>query len=331
MPHCMRATPSWNVCVFTTTETPEEYRSVKNSLLWADHTHWISPELYLKLAKERIALWAKSAEERNAMERTVGGFSIDPLRVLGGYYSVFNRELANSGATDVITHHLGVRETLDLEESVMTSIKSGLSGELVAAKAREVIDKLLEKPLAESQVFVSEWPFLEKDDSKRWKSRNVAHELMMTVSRRLIFSDVSTLPIEAIMNIRDQLKDSLDPVRAEMLSLTEDLRKIVSGNQSKEFISAEADNLIATRVEPVVRDANRRAKELMDRKWSKFLTGVAKAFGFAGAGFLDSKLFAKAIQQTLETGALGLKKGEEDRTNFKATSQFVLHARRLVP
>jgi len=34
--------------------------------------------------------------------------------------------------------------------------------------------------------------------------------------------------------------------------------------------------------------------------------GAAKAFGFAGAAFVDAKMLAKAVQQTLETTALAL-------------------------
>jgi len=86
-----------------------------------------------------------------------------------------------------------------------------------------------------------------------------------------------------------------------MLKLTDDLRKLVGSSRDPDLLTAEANNLIATRVEPVVRDADRRANELLQKKWRKIFAGAVKAFGFAGAGFVDPKLVAKAVQQTLET------------------------------
>ena len=86
-------------------------------------------------------------------------------------------------------------------------------------------------------------------------------------------------------------------------------------------------------MEPVIRDADRRANELLQNKWRKLLAGAAKArFGFAGAGFLDPKLLAKAVQETFETDFLALL---EDRgvLSMSETAQFVfrctLTARRL--
>jgi hypothetical protein len=151
---------------------------------------------------------------------------------------------------------------------------------------------------------------------------------MMGISR-LLLPDVSDLPIDGILDLRERLKDSLDPMRAEMLRLTDDLRKIVESSRDPNLITAEVNNLIATRVEPVVRDADRRANELLQKKWRKILAGAAKAFGFAGAGFVDPKLLAKAVQQSPETGAMALSPVEDHGVSMSETAQFVLRARRL--
>jgi hypothetical protein len=92
----------------------------------------------------------------------------------------------------------------------------------------------------------------------------------------------------------------------------------------------EAENLIATKVEPVVREANRHAKDLIDRKWRKLMTGVAKAFGLAGAGWIDPKLLVKAVQQSLETTALAFGDVEDRSPLPKETSHFVLEARSFI-
>jgi hypothetical protein len=119
-------------------------------------------------------------------------------------------------------------------------------------------------------------------------------------------------------------------MRAEILRFTEDLLKIVESSPDLDLVNAEVNNLIATRVEPVIRDADRRANELLQDKWSKLLAGAAKAFGFAGAGFLDPELLAKAVQQTLETDALALSPVEDGGVSMSETAQFVLRARCLV-
>jgi hypothetical protein len=119
-------------------------------------------------------------------------------------------------------------------------------------------------------------------------------------------------------------------MRAELLRLTEDLRKLVSNQTDLKIIEYEACNLVATRVEPVVREADHRTRELADQKWRKLFTSAAKTFGFAGAALVDSKLIGKAVQQTLETSALAFGDIEDKRPGPKMTAQFVLQARRLI-
>jgi hypothetical protein len=71
------------------------------------------------------------------------------------------------------------------------------------------------------------------------------------------------------MDLREKMKDSPAPMRAEMLRFTEDLRKIVESSPDLDLVNAEVNTLIATRVEPVIRDADRRANGLLQKKWRK--------------------------------------------------------------
>jgi hypothetical protein len=88
--------------------------------------------------------------------------------------------------------------------------------------------------------------------------------------------------------------------------------------------------LVASKIEPVVREAAYRTRQLVEPKWIKLFTGLAKAFGFAGASWIDPKLFGKAVQQTLETGALAFGEAEDKTPGPKMTAQFVLRAGSLV-
>jgi hypothetical protein len=121
----------------------------------------------------------------------------------------------------------------------------------------------------------------------------------MEALSRLTLPDVSTLPLDVIAEIRDKLQVSLDPMRAEMLQLSEDLRK--TGAVTQDEVLREAKELIATRVEPVVRMASARAKELAKSRWRKFFVGITRSFGFAGAGLLSPAMLTKAVEEALAT------------------------------
>jgi hypothetical protein len=68
-----------------------------------------------------------------------------------------------------------------------------------------------------------------------------------------------------------------------MLRFAESLRKMVDdGKDDPKAMRNEAENLVATKIEPVVREAVQRAKDMAEQKFRNFYTGVAKSsdFGF---------------------------------------------------
>lgn len=109
-----------------------------------------------------------------------------------------------------------------------------------------------------------------------------------------------------------------------------ELRKFVRNINEEAAVKAEAEILIATRVEPIVREADHRARELANKKWRKLYTSAAKTFGFAGAAYFDPKLLGTAVQQTLETGALAFGDLEDRMPGPKMTAQFVLRTRTMI-
>jgi hypothetical protein len=160
-----------------------------------------------------------------------------------------------------------------------------------------------------------------------WSALEAA-QVLMTAMGRLLLPDVSHLPVAAIVEMRSDIGDTLGPMRAEMLHLTEVLRTFVEDDQQdRAKLQAEANNLIATRVLPVVLEADRHAKELLDKKWRAVYGKLASALGFLGAAYLDPNLLAKAVKQGIEAV---VKMGENVEDTTPGTAQFVLHARRLV-
>ncbi|MGA3237018.1 MAG: hypothetical protein ABSG03_11975 [Bryobacteraceae bacterium] len=105
---------------------------------------------------------------------------------------------------------------------------------------------------------------------------------------RLLLPEVSTLPISALAELRDKLSGVLVPMRAEILRFIDELRKAVGDEPEQSALQAEADILVAVRVEPVVREAAVRTREPIDQKCRKLYTGAAKAFGLAGAALVDT-------------------------------------------
>jgi hypothetical protein len=49
---------------------------------------------------------------------------------------------------------------------------------------------------------------------------------------QLLLPDVSTLPLSAIVEMRERTKDVLNPMRAELLRFTETLRELVGDAQN---------------------------------------------------------------------------------------------------
>ena len=313
----MTDTPLWTVCI-ATTHTRPDYRSVRNSLLYADRTDWISLEVVHEMYSALHRAFGIVLDSKSSANVTVDLKEPQACHV-------FAEELRQGGAGNLLRRHFDGDQALSHFTRLATDFASGKSK---MPNVRDSIRAEVEDVLRRCSVLVGE-SWLTADQTQHWNARNAAHGLMMALSR-ILLPDVSALPVDAIMDLRARLNDSLDPVRAEMLRLTADLRQLVGNTTDAGLIAAEADNLIATRVEPVVRDASRRAAELQDAKWRKLLGGAAKAFGFAGACFVDPKLIAKAVQQTLETGALAF--GNTDDTGPPAlvsTSQFVLRARQM--
>jgi hypothetical protein len=164
-----------------------------------------------------------------------------------------------------------------------------------------------------------------------WSTDRAASDLFQAMSA-LLLPDVSDLPLEGIADMRDKLNPTLDPMRAEILRFTEDLRRSINDQLlTPSLLAAEARNLIATRVEPVVREAHHRTREMAQNKFRKLFANAAEAFGFAGAAFIDPKMIAKAVKKTLETGALAFADAEDDVAQPRATAQFLLQAHTLIP
>jgi hypothetical protein len=120
-------------------------------------------------------------------------------------------------------------------------------------------------------------------------------------------------------------------MRAELLRFTEHLRQLVGRDENNPVaLREEAENLVATKIEPVVREAAHRTDELAKKKWKRFRASVMQAFGFAGAAFVYPEIIPKAVEQTLKATAIAMGKTKDEHPYPKMTAQFVLQAHRIL-
>jgi hypothetical protein len=158
-----------------------------------------------------------------------------------------------------------------------------------------------------------------------WDADKAAQHLMKALSSVLL-PDVSSLPLLEVMQLREEVKDEIEPMRAALFRLTEDLRKMVENEWSEEKVTQEATNLIKTRVEPFVREADQHARELLEKKWRRFFQGALKVIGLASAGWLRPDLTKDMLKEAVNVVA-GMV-SEKDHKELTGAAQFVLEVRR---
>ena len=142
------------------------------------------------------------------------------------------------------------------------------------------------------------WDFKRPDG---WDDHQATQELINAM-QKLLLPELSRLPLGELRALRDRANDELEPMRAEMLRLTKTLRSMVDDDWKTEDLAKEARHLIATEVEPPVREVTSRIKS--DVKEERLIhTGKAiETIGLVGLGRLLKS------EKLLEAAAAGVVK-----------------------
>jgi hypothetical protein len=231
----------WNACLITQADKPSDYRDLKNALVYASNIHWISLEGFVFWMNWISYVWDKVDRDRldrdpSYKTELVGPFINDKCRKT---HDRFQHELVVSGLSSHVTRYM---TTEDFNNDVFIPLRE---------QGRSIFQDNISSAIKDSRMVI-DFRTERTRHGGRWNSYYAAGHLLQAVSR-LLLPDLSSLPLAALAELREGLKDTLDPMRAEMLRFTEDLRNLVSnGAGDPELVSAEAENLIATRVEPVV-------------------------------------------------------------------------------
>jgi hypothetical protein len=195
--------PPWNMCVFS---KRKDQSDVKNALMYADHVYWVAPEM--AAAIEVIPSLPHYLFVKNIESKFV-------TRLL------FLQELAEAGSSDLVTAVVQVDELA--RQPMLNEFGRTFKNLVDAIKGSKCVvglDKVSQK-------------------TAQWDTYNAVREVESAVGR-LLLPDVSELPIEAILEIRNRTKDVLDPMRAELLRFTDDLRKMVSASPNDKEVEAGA-------------------------------------------------------------------------------------------
>ena len=88
----------------------------------------------------------------------------------------------------------------------------------------------------------------------------------------------------------------------------------------------EAENLVKTRIEPFVREANAHTRELMQSRWRKYLKGAIEILALGAGGFLSLDLGREVVKKAIRLAAES--RGEPQPQAPAASTRFVLEVRR---
>ena len=343
----------WNLCVVSHYPDLPNCAELANALLYGEKVVWLPTELaelaqgYFSVASETRSVnvtieWCtpvkvRSPEQLNHRRKgynelfnqiEAAGLSVEvpvtclPHKFIEEAVEIVSgrlpeREVKAGSSEALICDLLRTFKTFNLR-TMLESFK--LIGELDARRILE-IRQYLDDNRIHGCIFEPGSKFL-LEPVGDW-SAHPAAQLLMNEMSRLLLPDVSRLPIPAIAELKEDVKDYLDPARADMLRLSKQLREMVKEKQSLNDVAHEASNIIATEVEPVVRESARQTAEVMKSRWKKFLRGTLNFIGVCGLGFLNPAMFAKEA-------AMGGLKLVSDSTEAIGKTVPPTHTARLV-
>lgn len=357
-----KISPGWVICVVTSLLESAQRGDLCNALLYGDEVVWLPTALpFLTLLEYQFSLNERLPGMPGKEFFSGHPSGEDAAREIK-YHQLLMKDIATGNLSIVIPQELQAlfrlfdvaddidRQVKDYGEALQKSDNPALTSPEVVEVLKSLRKNQLHSPvltsiqnttrplvkamlLGESKG-ISE--FLRKAQAciidptspyavlkpLHWNAHQEAHTLMEALSRVLL-PDVSTLPLLEVPELKEKVKDELNPMRGEMLRLTEDLRQMVKDERAEEEVAREAENLISTRVESVLFEVDRHIKDLLSTRWRRFLPGIVKVISLCGGGYLGLELTKDAVAEALgEVAETLLAQGQQRPPT--ATAQFVL-------
>jgi len=307
---------TWNICVVSDCEhcTPAH---LNNALLYGSNLLWLPSQLSIDLLGCCVIL----IEDKKLPQEFE--FDSEFIRLHDDkefHKSVFSiKSLDNETAKDFYAKYIRAKRNLNLayelyetfdkvevpKEAIICSFKEISKEksdifkdniEIAVSRTHEIFYDLATTSISHAHASIINDAAFEIRTEENWSTYEAAQSLMNAM-QRVLLPDVSELSFEQLEVLRDKAKDELEPMRAEMLLLTEDLRKMVGQDYDTNNLAREAENLIATRVEPSVRDLNSRIRSDVKQFGMSVLVDATNAICLMGFGRIFQK--SEYIEQGL--------------------------------
>jgi hypothetical protein len=104
----MVETPPWKICIVTTAPTAYNYLSIKNALLYADYTHWVSLEVPIAGWRAMAGLLEEAVEALDSGDKS---FSKRLEFAEEKFQLAFLEEIRVGGAASLLKQHFARDQT----------------------------------------------------------------------------------------------------------------------------------------------------------------------------------------------------------------------------
>lgn len=338
----------WNICVVSDCVGGAGAANLNNALLYGSKVLWIPPSH----SSNMLALVAGMSEltrlDNDVIPRIEALESFDEsLPILKGYADQYDigitRHLVRAVEYIREINARVINSDFKIEiprEFVMGDVDFALSGTETDLSFEERYDSPcgpIAKTLREFDAVVEsshatiihDFGYI-IEPPQRWQTHQAAQTLMNAMSKVLL-PDISRLSFDDVKGLQERAIDELEPMRAEMLRLTQDLRNMLGESWKTEDLAREAENLIATKVEPAVRELNSRIKTDIKETGSSYLAQGLKFITLCGVGWLFRK--QEYSEKALIDGANFIADKIPDLPTLKAStpsSRFVVEIQKGV-
>lgn len=339
-------TSDWTIGVVT--QSRHFHENLKNALLYADEVLWLPTAIPIfrslgdvKAVSEFLGSWG---EWRGDQYEEFEAFLSDTLDGLEQEYDS-QQEFLEKINQDDLPIRIPVACRYPYAESLMDAVayvhmKGKRGSDYMRSVLREIAldisptmefhaDRSWGSLLEGSHVAVFDGDGQERVQLPQLWRTYPATQILMNSVQRVLMPDVSHLEVDQILELRKEAHDELVGMRCHLLKLSSDLRKLTGDEVSYQTIVREAENLIATEVEPEVRQVKTKLKHIRKKSIRSVLGNVGEVFGLCLGGFFVPSLWIDAFKQTLKIPQNLLdQEGLGDIAT--GTTQFVLKAERFV-
>ncbi|WP_462247388.1 hypothetical protein [Ekhidna sp.] len=285
---------------------------VLNQIFYSDQCNWVSTDsLYSALAlhtlyenssanmEDHIELLTKASK----VEFDRGNYREESI-YFKELFNFYERELKRQNSLNSSQEYdANVLKTVILNFLVHLRLSDAFSelniniNSFTKLKPSSSIEASIEEIAADCNVIVDSTGKAVGDYWSPYKAVDIIQKQL--VSTRIL-PDISSLHLAEIVELKSMLSYHFDPLRAELLTMTESLRSMLNDNISEENINREATNLIITRVEPVLRNYATLVDSELKNKYRKYLKKGARMLGFAGLGLFFPQAFAWAMKDSID-------------------------------